>query len=952
MMRKSILFVTVCLVTCLTQSIKAYEVEFDMSQALTENTSTESNKILLKQTTQGGKTVYFEIKSPDNSVDLSRCYIDNNRLAVPAGVQFTFRCTEKLNEIWLGTMPSNSGNTDYYFGNEVNSILDYAGVGGTDNVFIAGRSNLFNAGTSNFSATIQKYSSNDQSMYFVGPVVKVHTEPISTEDLTFADHNVIGQYHSLNDELVGVDVVEVGPSWNKVSYLICRSASPISDAHKHAQGGQELLKDASGNIPAYANPATIQYSWIGLKIENPESYVGKQFKGVRGQYVPDGVNGTDEYYNYKMFNPIMQVVGTPTVVAENVQTVINTYTVANLEEQDNKQYFFMEPRPFEIANIIDVMRTNNQGIKTPSRAAIMPNGKTENIYVDNNITGFAAIIDPQYDVWKDGDMELFGVSTEWEAQTLAWRCLNKVYDIPNALIFFATFDNNENPLDIPNRDYYQWASDKSLGIHIQGRAEIREYEEDMIVGDGDYWSRYEYSKNKNSYRNDLEINIYNPTTDFSKIGNLMVVRCDNEGNALATIATLEQNKYNNTKFNVTYADATQTATSDSELAKISKAPYTAQEFDIKESAIGISDMFYSQEINSRNANEALYSGYQYRVVPTEDNPNKNLTCVVSFAPVYKTNENVVTRATYTMEDVEADVDNSLEENNLAEITFTPNLNKDMTQYNIYRAQQGSLQGGKFLNITANEISVDDNGFLNPNIEDEITEGTSMEYVPELFTAYNNNTYGCYKQTISDANVSLNCSNMEVSTYVMSDGSRYCHAVLRLETNIGNIDKDSRYLVRVWREHDGTTTLLNTQSEGWETNYSDLDLQGMNDVADFNKTGNIVFDIHDTFIAKPLAANGINTMAQDEYVEIEDVNYYATLYVLDDASGKFYVKKDMIEPSNSVPTAVNTINGVAQQVESVRYYNAAGIESDKPFTGINIVVTRFSDGTTTTSKAIK
>ena len=41
-------------------------------------------------------------------------------------------------------------------------------------------------------------------------------------------------------------------------------------------------------------------------------------------------------------------------------------------------------------------------------------------------------------------MELFKVSTVWEAQALAWRCENKIYDIPNALVFFATFDKNES----------------------------------------------------------------------------------------------------------------------------------------------------------------------------------------------------------------------------------------------------------------------------------------------------------------------------------------------------------------------------------------------------------------------------------------------------------------------------------------------------------------------------
>ncbi|MBQ3959285.1 MAG: hypothetical protein II677_02215, partial [Muribaculaceae bacterium] len=53
---------------------------------------------------------------------------------------------------------------------------------------------------------------------------------------------------------------------------------------------------------------------------------------------------------------------------------------------------------------------------------------------------------------------------------------------------------------------------------------------------------------------------------------------------------------------------------------------------------------------------------------------------------------------------------------------------------------------------------------------------------------------------------------------------------------------------------------------------------------------------------------------------------------------------------TIPTAVNDLN--ARQVVSVKYYNVAGIESDKPFDGINIVVTRYSDGSVVTRKEVK
>ena len=52
----------------------------------------------------------------------------------------------------------------------------------------------------------------------------------------------------------------------------------------------------------------------------------------------------------------------------------------------------------------------------------------------------------------------------------------------------------------------------------------------------------------------------------------------------------------------------------------------------------------------------------------------------------------------------------------------------------------------------------------------------------------------------------------------------------------------------------------------------------------------------------------------------------------------------------VVTAVNDIN--AKAVAGVKYYNLAGVESDQPFDGVNVVVTTYTDGTKAASKVIK
>jgi len=43
---------------------------------------------------------------------------------------------------------------------------------------------------------------------------------------------------------------------------------------------------------------------------------------------------------------------------------------------------------------------------------------------------------------------------------------------------------------------------------------------------------------------------------------------------------------------------------------------------------------------------------------------------------------------------------------------------------------------------------------------------------------------------------------------------------------------------------------------------------------------------------------------------------------------------------------------SKQVNNVKYFNVAGMESNEPFEGVNIVVTTYNDGTTSTSKVLK
>jgi hypothetical protein len=54
---------------------------------------------------------------------------------------------------------------------------------------------------------------------------------------------------------------------------------------------------------------------------------------------------------------------------------------------------------------------------------------------------------------------------------------------------------------------------------------------------------------------------------------------------------------------------------------------------------------------------------------------------------------------------------------------------------------------------------------------------------------------------------------------------------------------------------------------------------------------------------------------------------------------------------AIPTSVTELTDQASVVGK-DYYNPLGVHSSEPFEGVNIVITRYSNGTTRTSKMVK
>lgn len=195
--------------------------------------------------------------------------------------------------------------------------------------------------------------------------------------------------------------------------------------------------------------------------------------------------------------------------------------------------------------------------------------------------------------------------------------------------------------------------------------------------------------------------------------------------------------------------------------------------------------------------------------------------------------------------------------------------------------------------------------------------------------------------------------------------------------------DSLYMIRVWRYNalgkDSEGVLLNTlpdiSGNGWSTNYREIkELYPKKD--DWNPVKEVT--VHDVFLDRPLLAG--ETLSCDYYVRIyfkgrrSDENGKGALSCVGEgcieiepqkgnsASEYWYNLPNLKEYSvveakvtaifnDHTPTGLDEIADGQLEARGVHYVNLQGMTSSRPFPGMNIVVTTWTDGSVTRKKVM-
>ncbi|MBO4803169.1 MAG: hypothetical protein J5503_01360, partial [Muribaculaceae bacterium] len=379
--------------------------------------------------------------------------------------------------------------------------------------------------------------------------------------------------------------------------------------------------------------------------------------------------------------------------------------------------------------------------------------------------------------------------------------------------------------------------------------------------------------------------------------------------------------------------------------------------------------------------------------------------------VYKTEMSTIA-GTFTQDDVDGDIAHAVGlEKTAFDIDVEHSSKTEILRYGAYRwdasdytqSQYAILDG--YDSETGNELDISPNGqasnqgayytvymngdtfigedvyvaqgetgkaYFEDNVPDETPDLYTYAPVIETFTGRDDyNTYGAPLQSTASGKITIMPGSVVGSSYTFkpkyfatgtnlvngTDTATCCYYFIPLTLEVNIPDGYEIYKVRAWRLAD--TKWLGEVKDGYQGRINGDYLYQTIDEPDKNE--NVIVGVSDiegyagsTDATVQFGAKKLGTG------ESFDVDFIVRAYFtkkatskLTSADGKYYIAESKVKVTvtDNIITGILDVKG-EKQVAGVKYYNLAGIESDEPFSGVNIIVTRYTDGSTSTSKVLK
>lgn len=391
--------------------------------------------------------------------------------------------------------------------------------------------------------------------------------------------------------------------------------------------------------------------------------------------------------------------------------------------------------------------------------------------------------------------------------------------------------------------------------------------------------------------------------------------------------------------------------------------------DVNDGIVDMSDIMFVDQFAAYTATNGHPSRYGYVLIENlEENARSTNTVEVN---VFKTSSDI--DGFYTVDQVDADVDHSLTPN-VKNASVQMNLagNPSIYYYTLVRGDNvnpdetiNTLQhrtDGTYKDEATQEVY--DPGMINIMDNDIITgvPGDFMTYQPVIWTFGNlvrqdgkDNSYGSpiLRTGIADMVIDAR-GTFTAGDYVTWLDERYqmcCifNPIITIESQLpteASVDYDI-YMYRVWRLCNDIRNYTYNPITGLLENDKDAPREADKLIAEERTSEDMVIfgDEKDDVEFGGLAFGAVKNSDKQFLVRL----YYKKSDATRSDVPTYYVVEKVINWTN-IYTSVSELR-YSNEV-STTYYNAQGIPSDQPFDGVNIVVTRFSDGTTTTTKVVK
>ncbi|MBQ9555841.1 MAG: hypothetical protein IJV05_06425 [Muribaculaceae bacterium] len=488
-----------------------------------------------------------------------------------------------------------------------------------------------------------------------------------------------------------------------------------------------------------------------------------------------------------------------------------------------------------------------------------------------------------------------------------------------------------------------------------------------------YESDYQSNEELNYYRNFLNLenedmlNALTPARVQEGENEFTLYRFDvNNPDVMLPVANLTLTVAGNgVRYNIEYIDGTQEPLAGYNVPVTTSGNLSVGAGD----AINLSPITFVDQFTASTADNSHPNRYGYKLNLTNDTKGTNTVEV----PVFKTTSTI--DGYYTLDEVMADTDRHL-------TAGVKNANVEMNVASNPAIYYYTLDRGD--NVNPNEaISMlqhrTDGTFLEmsdvlPQYTGQVSEpgtverldnmiitgtpGDFMSYQPVIWTfgedRVNHDGENSYGSPILRTGVGQTVGSSKgyrSSTFKgewKDENGVLCNAYMPILTLTGDVPEDASviyepFMFRVWRLCDNIRGFKVNPTT--EIPYNDPSADRSADalfLEELNSDGYL------------LRGDGVTELRFGATADAE-INFVVRFYYKkvanrgENAEPMYYVVENTF-PWKNIPTSVDELSIASEGVKT--YYNAQGIASDKPFKGVNIVVTRYNDGTTTTTKVIK